>query len=122
MDVAVEDRHRAEALEGGQRLGAVVRAPAPIRINCPQRYVGEDHNRGRSRAAFDVVFEPFELLLTEIAESTSFEIGDVDETDEVHAVGVEAVPTGPLGAASVALAVKFLVRVEQVRFAGDVMK
>ena len=42
MDVAVEDRHRAEACEELQSFGRIVCAPAPLRINRPQRNVGED--------------------------------------------------------------------------------
>ena len=90
VDVAVEHGHRAEALEIRQRLGAIVGAPAPIRIDRPQRDVGEDDDRSRRRTALQVVFEPFELIGAEIAEAAGLEIDDVDEADEVHAVGVEA--------------------------------
>ena len=70
---------------------------------------------------FTSCFEPFELLVAEIAEPAGLEVDDVDQADEVHAVGVEAVPAGALGAASVAVEVKLLVRIEEVVLAGDVM-
>ena len=40
--------------------------------------------------ALQIVLEPFELLVAEIAEAAGLEIDDVDEADEVHAAGVEA--------------------------------
>ena len=72
-------------------------------------------------AALDVVLEPVELLVAEIAEPAGLEVDDVDEADEVHAVGVEAVPAGALGAAAVALEVELPVLVEDVVLAGDVV-
>ncbi len=121
VDMAVEHGHRAEALEIRQRLGPVVGAPAPIRIDGPQRNVGEHDDRRRRGAALQVVFEPFELLGAEIAQAAGLEIDDVDEADEMHAVGVEPVPAGAFGAASVAIDVELLVRVEEVVLAGNVM-
>src|SRR5208282_3835925 len=121
MDMAVEDGHRTEALEVFQDAAAIFRAPAPIRINAPERDVGEDHDGCRSRTALDVGFEPFELLVAEVAESARLEIDDIDEADKMHAVGVEAIPAGTLGAAPVALAIKLQFRVEEVMLAGDVM-
>ena len=83
--------------------------------------MGEDDDRGRGGAAFDVGFEPCELLAAEIAEPAGFEIDDIDQADEVHAVGVEAVPAGAFGAAAVAFAIEFPLRVEEIVLAGDVM-
>jgi hypothetical protein len=65
--MAVEHSHGAEALEIGQRLRAVVGAPAPILIDGPQRDMREDDNRRRRRAALDVVLQPLELVSAEIA-------------------------------------------------------
>src|SRR5262252_11150051 len=59
---------------------------------------------------------------TEIAEAASFEINNIDEADEVHAVGVKAVPAGADGGTAVALAIDFsLIRINQVVFAGHVV-
>src|SRR5580704_2796678 len=102
MDVAVEHGHRAELLEIGQCLRAVFRAPAPFRIDRPQWDVSEDHDRRRSRTASDVGLQPLELFSAEIAESAGFEVDDIDEADEMHAVGVEAVPARAFGALAVA--------------------
>ena len=45
----------------------------------------------------------------------------VDQADEVHAVGVEAVPAGALGALAVAFAIELRVLVEDVVLAGHVV-
>src|ERR1700756_4979005 len=96
--------------------------PQPhFRIDRPQRDVSEDDNRRRCGTAFQVVFKPFELIGAEISHAAALEIEDVDEPDEMHAVGVERVPTSALGAASVAIDVKLPIRVEKIVFAGDVM-
>ena len=100
MDVAVQDRDRAEALEVGERLGGVVGAPAPRRIDAPEGDVGEDDDRLRGRAAPEVVLEPFELLRAEAAEPAGLEVDDIDQAHEVDARGIEAVPAGSLGAAA----------------------
>ena len=81
----------------------------------------EDDDRGRCRATLEVVLQPFELLVAEIAQAAGLEIDDIDEADEVHAVGVEAVPAGALGAAAIALAVELHVIIEDVVLAGHVM-
>src|SRR6185436_16165069 len=49
VDVAVQNGDRAEPREQTERLGAVVGAPAPFRIERPQRDMGEDHDGGRGR-------------------------------------------------------------------------
>src|SRR6202044_3716090 len=117
----VEHGHRAEALEIRQRLGRVVGAPAPFRIDRPQRNVREHDDRGRGGTAFQVVLEPFELLGAEVAHAAALEIEDVDEAYEMNAVGVERVPAGAFGAASVTIDVKLPVRVEEIVLAGNVM-
>jgi len=63
----------------------------------------------------------FELIVAKIAETAGLEIDDVDQADEVHAIGVKAVPAGALGAAAVALAIELLFRVEEIMLAGNVM-
>src|SRR5581483_8818790 len=90
-------------------------------IDRPQRDVCEHHDRCRSRAAFDVGFQPLELLGAKIAKTAGFQVDDIDQADEMHAVGVEAVPAGALGALAVAFLVEFLVRIEEIVFAGHVM-
>ena len=49
VNVAVQHGHRSEALEETERLLGVVRAPAPLRIDGPQRHVREEHDRRAAR-------------------------------------------------------------------------
>src|SRR5580693_2914133 len=83
--------------------------------------MSKDDDRRRRRAAFDVGFEPSELLGAEVAEPAGLEIDDIDQADEMHAVGIEAVPAGALAAAAVTLTIELAVLVEEVVLARDVM-
>ena len=74
----------------------------------------------RCRAALQVVLQPLELLGAELAEAAGLEVHDVDQADEVHAVVVEAVPAGALGALAVALEIELALLVDDVVLAGDV--
>src|SRR5664280_797800 len=121
MDMTVEHGHRAEALHITERARAILGAPAPGRIDRPQRDMREHHDRRRGRAAFEIVLDPFELLVAEIAHAAALEIGDVDEPQEMHAIGVEAVIAGAFGAAAVALFVNFDVGVDDVVLARNVV-
>ncbi|WP_204310823.1 hypothetical protein, partial [Escherichia coli] len=68
--------------------------------------MGEQHDRGRLRTALEVVLQPFQLLVAEIAEAAALEVDDVDEADEVDAAGVELIVARTLGALAVALLVE----------------
>jgi hypothetical protein len=59
---------------------------------------------GVDAAPLEVAFEPFELVVAEITQGAGLEINDVDELDDMHPVGVEAIPAGALCAAAIALA------------------
>src|SRR5262249_19559763 len=120
MDVAVEYRHRAETLEQLERAAAVLGAPAPFRVNGPERDVREYHDRRRGRAILHVGCEPGELVGAEIAEPAGFQIDHIDQADEMHAASVEAVPASALAAAAVALAVELAVLVEEIVLARHV--
>jgi hypothetical protein len=65
--------------------------------------VGEDHNRSARGLVLEIVGEPGELVGSEPPEAAGLEVDHVDETDEVHAMVVEAVPTLPLGSFTVAV-------------------
>src|SRR6185312_4918941 len=78
VDMAVEHGDRAEAFQVGERLRAVLGAPAPFRIDSPERDMREHDDRLRGRTALEVLLEPFELVVAEIAEPASLEIDDVD--------------------------------------------
>ena len=65
--------------------------------------MGEDDDGSGIRLVVEIVGEPGELVGSEPSEAAGLEVDHVDETDEVHAVVVEAVPTVPLGAFTVAV-------------------
>ena len=71
---------------------AVLGAPAPLRVDRPERDVGEDHDRLARRPAAQVVLQPGKLRLAEMAEAARPQVHDVVQADEVHAALVEAVP------------------------------
>ena len=121
MDVAVEHRHRAEALEQLKRPAAVLGAPAPFRINRPERDVREHHDRRRGRAVFHVGRKPGELVGAEIAEPAGFQIDDIDQADEMHTARIEAVPAGAFAAAAITIQIELAVLVEEIVLARHVM-
>src|SRR5262249_47412220 len=96
MDVAVEHRHRAKALQIAEGAWRVLGAPAPFLIDRPQRQMREHDDWRAGREPFDVFLHPFELLVAELGEARGFEAGreieDVDEGNEVYAAVIEAVP------------------------------
>src|SRR4051794_4430908 len=119
--MAVQYRDRAEAFDVFQRTRAVLGAPAPLRIDRPQRDMGEQHNWRGFRTALQVVLQPFELVVAETAEAAALEVRDIDEADEMHAAGVERIPATALGAAAVALLVELDLLVDDVVLARYVM-
>src|SRR2546425_5151266 len=121
MDVAVEDRDRAEPLEVAERLLAVVRGPAPLRMDGPGGHRGEDDARGAARALPHVVLEPLELLGAQASETFGLVALHVDEADEVHAPVVEALPALAADRALAVAGEVFLAAVEEdVVLAGHV--
>src|SRR4029453_4981841 len=96
MNVTVETRNRTKPLQIRQRLLAIVGAPSPVRVHGPQRNVGEYDNWRAARESLDALLQPFELFVAGRAQPAGFEVHDVDETDEVDAAVIEAVPPGPL--------------------------
>ena len=75
MNVSVQHRHRAEALEQRERLLGVVGAPSPIGVHGPERDMREDHDRRGRRESTDIAAQPVELLLPE-------HLTDVRSTDQ----------------------------------------
>src|SRR2546427_357562 len=49
------------------------------------------------------------------------EIEHIDEADEMHAIGVEAVPAGALRAATIALTIELLLIIEEVMLARHIV-
>src|SRR5205823_9235857 len=83
--------------------------------------MGKDHNRRARAAAGNILLEPLELLLAELAELTRLQIHHIDEPDEMHAVGIEAVPAGALGILAVALAIELYLLVDEIVLARHVV-
>ncbi len=96
MNMAIEYGQRAKSLEKLQRAGRILRAPAPIRRDCPQGNMGEDDDRRRSWLALDIVREPGELFIAERAHAARFQISDIDEADEMRAAIVKGIPAAAL--------------------------
>ena len=98
VDVAVQHGDRAEPLEVAERLLAVLRAPAPLRVNRPERDVAEHHDGRAGGQSRHVGLEPVELLAAEDSQALVGTLaGDVDQANETHPVMVEAVPALALG-------------------------
>src|SRR6185295_5403910 len=96
-------------------------APAPLRIDGPERDVRKHHDRRRGATCLEIAFEPGKLLVAQIAEAACLEVDDIDEADEMNAGGIKTVPPGTLGATAVALAIKLLLIVNHVVLAGNVV-
>src|SRR5215470_10713364 len=54
MNVAVQDGDRAEALEMRERLFAIIRHPAPLRVHRPEGHMGEDDQRSAAAQTLDI--------------------------------------------------------------------
>src|SRR5215471_14623624 len=120
MNVAVQDRDRAEPFQIGQGAFAVVGSPSPFGIHRPEWNVSEDDDRRAAFEPLDVALEPLELFGAERTEPPGFEIDDVDEADEVHAALIEAVPASALRPFAEPLQVTLPVIIEHVVFTGNV--
>src|SRR5215831_692171 len=92
MNVPVQHCDGAKAFDETQGASTVLGAPSPLRVDGPQRDVREDHDRSRGGQAPDVIFEPDELFVSEVAETTGLQVHHVDEADKMNLVLVEAVP------------------------------
>src|SRR5580704_3909399 len=101
--MAVQHSHGTETLDVRQGLFAVVGSPAPIWIDGPQWNVGEEHNRGAGRAALEIILKPLQLFVTERPHASSFQIGDIHKTDEMHTLVIEAGPSSALCTFPIAL-------------------
>ena len=74
MDVTIQDSHRAKALQVSKSALAIACSPSPIADKPPQRDVRE-HDYGSIRAkAFDIVFEPFQLIVAELTQAPGLKV------------------------------------------------
>src|SRR5437868_10504683 len=95
MNMTVQDRDRSKPAKKSQRLLSVIRAPAPLRIDRPERNVRENYDGSAGRQRLEVFLQPVELFLAKESQAAFANIDDVDQPDEVHSFLIEAVPTGP---------------------------
>src|ERR1051326_2693159 len=120
VNVSVQHRNRAKALQVRECLSAVSGSPSPFRIDAPQWYVGKDHNGRALGKMLDVSFHPLQLFLTQAAKATGLKVHHVYQPDEVHALLIEAVPAGALRAFAVALQVLLAIVADHVMLARNV--
>ncbi len=59
--------------------------------------MGQDDDRRVRAKTFQIVLEPFELLVSELAQPAGLKIQNIDQSNEMAAVLVEAVPPGAFG-------------------------
>src|SRR5438552_12760479 len=107
VNVPVQHRDGSKSLQIRESLRAVVGAPSPLRINCPERDMSKDNNRSAGFEVSDIIFKPLKLVVPQRPQATSFEIHDVDQADEVDSVLVKAVPTATFRVLPVAFAKHF---------------
>src|SRR5262249_27231872 len=104
VNAPVEHRDGTEPFQEAQRLLGVVGAPTPPRIDRPERHVRVDDDARAAREPGAVPLQAADLLLPEGAQTAGLEIEDVDQTDEVDTVVVEALP--PLTDRALAIAIE----------------
>src|SRR5579862_5290963 len=120
MDVAVENGYRTKSLQIGEGLLAIVCAPAPLRIDRPQRYMRKQDDRRAALQPGDILLEPGELVVAQRSETAGLQIHDVHEAHEMNSVAIEAMPAIAHGSLAKALAEHRAVVVEYVMFAGNI--
>src|SRR5271168_1061440 len=120
VNVPVQHRHRTKVFQQRQRLRAIFRAPAPLRIHRPQRNMRKHHDRRAGLQTLYVLFHPGDLLRAQRAKPASLQVHHVHQAHEVHAFFVEAVPALSLALLRVALQVLFAVVVQHVMLARHV--
>src|SRR5438270_10710849 len=92
VDVTVKHSHGAKALQVSKRSFAITSPPAPLRIDRPERDVREDDNRRARSEILNVGLEPLKLLVAELTQTAGLKVQDVNQSNEVNSVFVEAVP------------------------------
>ena len=99
VDVPVEHGDRAEALETGKRLRAVLGAPAPLGVDRSTAERGRRRRRRAAAEACDVLLAARRVARCPATPRAAcrWQVGDVDQADEVDALVVEAVPAGARG-------------------------
>src|ERR1700739_1190191 len=120
VDVTVENGYRTKSLQIGERLLAIVGAPAPLRIHGPQRNVCKQDDRCAALQPGNILFEPFELLVPQRAKPAGLQIHDIHEPDKMDSVAIEAMPAVTPRALAESLAEHRSVVVEYVVFSRNI--
>src|SRR5579864_9508652 len=118
VNVSIQHRNRAESLQVRKCLPAVLRSPSPLRINRPQRDVRKHDNRSARLEVLYIVLKPLQLLAPERAQTAGLEVHDVDQTDEVDAIFVKAVPALTFGVLGITFAEHLSVIIQHIVLAG----
>src|SRR6266481_9265281 len=116
VDMTIEDAHGTKTLEVSQSLLAVVGPPTPLGINRPKRDMGKKDDGRAVGAALQIIFQPFQLVVSENAKSAFFDIHDVNQPHEMHALLVETVPTRPLGSFAETFTILLPIIIDDVMF------
>ena len=80
----------------------------------------EHDDRRAGGQVLHVVLQPLELFVAERTKAVALQVHHVHQADEVHAVGVEAVPAVALGALAEAVQVALAILLQDVVFPGTV--
>src|SRR5262249_31235481 len=94
VNMSVQHSDRAKALEKAEGLRTVLGAPAPVRIDGPQRDIRKHNDRPAGGVALELRFVVLERLVAELTEAV--ESGDVRQPDEVEVLVIEADPPAAL--------------------------
>src|SRR5690242_6269029 len=81
--------------------------------------MSEDDYRRAVLHRSQIVFQPFQLLVTKVTETSRFQVHYIHKPDEVDAVLVEAVPARALGVSGITLPEHRPVVVQHVVLTGD---
>src|SRR5450432_3776948 len=92
MDMPIENAHRSKPLQISQSLGGVLCPPAPLFVDGPKRHVRKDHDWCAAAQAGDILFHPFQLLISENSQCRLpiGDIGDIHQTNEMNTLVIEA--------------------------------
>src|SRR6266481_555361 len=120
VNMPVENGNRAELLQIRESLRTVFGSPTPFRVDRPQWDVRKDDNRGAGLEMLDVIFKPLELLVSQRAEPAGFQVHDIDQSDEVYPLLLEAIPAALLSPFGETLVILFTVIIQNIVLARDI--
>src|SRR5581483_12403492 len=120
VNVSVQHSHRTKFLQVAKRLRAIISAPAPLRINAPQRYVSKHYDGRAFGKMFYVFLHPLKLFLAQTAQPAGFQVQRIDQPNEVNAAVIKAVPARALRFFAVALKVLLAIVADYVMLTRNV--